>query len=212
MRSRREAIASMLLRLRAMGLPHRLMTAFEAVPRQNFVPVMYLDDSYLAGQLPIECGQTMPSPDQTAKTLLALDVQAEHRVLEVGTGTGYQAALLGTLGKKVITLERFRTLVDKAQQRLSTLGIDNVEVRLADGREGLADQTFDRIVVNCAYEEAPRFFLDQLAGNGILIAPVGPANGAQLVQKFIKTGSRFEVSDLFEVRMQPFMQGVSQAI
>lgn len=212
MKSRREAIAGMLLRLRAMGLPHRLMKAFEAVPRQNFVPVMHLDESYARGRLPIECGQTMTGPDQVARTLQELDVRETDRVLEIGTGTGYQAALLGTLAAKVISLERFRTLVDKAKLRLSALDIVNVEVRLADGRDGLPGQTFDRIVVNCACPELPRHFTDQLAPEGILIAPVGPGDGIQVMRKFTKAGSRLETADLFEVRMQPFIEGVSEAI
>ncbi|MCG6858390.1 MAG: protein-L-isoaspartate(D-aspartate) O-methyltransferase [Salaquimonas sp.] len=212
MRSRREAIAGMLLRLRAMSLPHRLMMALEAVPRQNFVPVIHLDESYDRGQLPIECGQTMPGPDQVARTLFAFDVHENHRVLEIGTGTGYQTGLLATLGTKVVSLERYRTLVDKARQRLATLGIENADIRVADGREGLPGQTFDRIIVNGAYAETPRFFIDQLASGGMLIAPVGPADGVQMLTKFVKTGSRFEVSELFEVRMQPLMEGVSVAI
>ncbi|MCB1449915.1 MAG: protein-L-isoaspartate(D-aspartate) O-methyltransferase [Nitratireductor sp.] len=212
MKDRREAIAGMLLRLRAIGLPLELMKAFEAVPRQNFVPVLHLDESYGTGQLPIECGQTMPSPDQIAHTLRELDIEKNHRVLEIGTGTGYQAALLGQLASKVTSLERYRTLVDKALLRISTLGYENITVTLADGMQGQPDQLFDRIIANCAYAELPRFFLDQLTSGGIVIAPVGPVNERQKLMKLVKVGSRFEASSLFEVRMQPFATGVSQAI
>ena len=212
MKDRREAIAGMLLRLRAIGLPLELMKAFEAVPRQNFVPVLHLDESYGTGQLPIECGQTMPSPDQIAHTLRELDIEKNHRVLEIGTGTGYQAALLGQLASKVTSLERYRTLVEKAVLRISTLGYENITVTLADGMQGQPDQLFDRIIANCAYAELPRFFLDQLTTGGIVIAPVGPANERQKMMKLVKVGSRFEASSLFEVRMQPFATGVSQAI
>ncbi|MCB1430708.1 MAG: methyltransferase domain-containing protein [Nitratireductor sp.] len=202
----------MLLRLRAIGLPLELMKAFEAVPRQNFVPVLHLDESYGTGQLPIECGQTMPSPDQLAHTLRELDIEKNHRVLEIGTGTGYQAALLGQLASKVTSLERYRTLVEKAVLRISTLGYENITVTLADGMQGQPDQLFDRIIANCAYAELPRFFLDQLTSGGIVIAPVGPVNERQKLMKLVKVGSRFEASSLFEVRMQPFATGVSQAI
>ncbi|MEZ5872127.1 MAG: protein-L-isoaspartate(D-aspartate) O-methyltransferase [Nitratireductor sp.] len=212
MKGRREAIAGMLLRLRAIGLPLELMRALEAVPRQNFVPILHLDESYGTGQLPIECGQTMPSPDQIARTLRELDVAPNHRILEIGTGTGYQAALLGQLGSKVVSLERYRTLVDKALQRLAALGVENVNVTLADGEKGLPDQLFDRIVVNFAYQEIPRFFLDQLTSGGIVIAPVGPADDRQKLMKLVKVGSRFEASNLFDVRMQPSIAGISQAI
>ena len=212
MKDRREAIAGMLLRLRAIGLPLELMKAFEAVPRQNFVPVLHLDESYGTGQLPIECGQTMPSPDQIAHTLRELDIEKNHRVLEIGTGTGYQAALLGQLASKVTSLERFRTLVDKAMLRISALGYDNIAVQLADGAKGQPEQLFDRIVVNCAYSEIPRFFLDQLTAGGIVIAPVGAASERQKMMKLVKVGSRFEAGPIFEVRMQPFHAGISQAI
>lgn len=211
MRSRREAIAGMLLRLRAIGLSQRLMRAFEAVPRQNFVPVMHLDESYGRGQLPIECGQTMTGPDQVARTLQALNVLESHRVLEIGTGSGYQAALLGSLAAKVASLDRFRTLVDKAKLRLAQLEIANVSVELLDGCDGFPGRVFDRIIVNCALPEPP-VFLDQLVSGGILIAPIGPRDGQQILRKFEKTGSRFEEIDLFPVRTQPMIKGISQAI
>jgi protein-L-isoaspartate(D-aspartate) O-methyltransferase len=211
-KDRREAIAELLLRLRAMGLPYPLMAAFESVPRQNFVPIMYLDESYGRGQLPIECGQSMPSADHVARVLLALDVEKGHRVLEIGTGTGYQAALLGHLGKKVTSLERFRTLADKARQRLAALGIDNVVVELADGTKGKKGQVFDRILVNFAVDEEVSFLTDQLASNGCAIAPVGPADGRQMLTRFSKKGSRVKSESLFAVRVQPPLQGLSAAI
>ena len=212
MKDRREAIAGLMLRLRAMGLPHPLMAAFEAIPRQNFVPIMHLEESYGQGQLPIECGQIMVSADQIARQLMEFDVQKNHRVLEIGTGSGYQAALLGHMADRVISLERYRTLVDKAQQRLSGLGIENVQVQLADGSGGTGDQTFDRIIVNCACEKMPGFVSDQLASGGLAIVPVGPSDGRQMLRKVSKTGTRAKTEDLFEVRMQPIMSGVSKAI
>ncbi len=212
MKERRAAIASMLLRLRAIGLDHRLMEALEQVPRQNFVPVMHLFESYERGQLPIECGQTMTSADQVARTLQELDVHENHRVLEIGTGSGYQAALLSILADRVTSLERFRTLADKAMIRLATLELTNIQVMLVDGRSGLPGQIFDRIVVNCAFAEPPREFIDQLSSGGVMLAPVGPAAERQKLTRFHKVGSRFEARELFDVRMQPFMSGVSLAI
>lgn len=209
---RREAIAGLLLRLRAMNLPTELMAAFEAVPRQNFVPVMHLDASYGTGQLPIECGQTMGSADSVAEMLRQLELASGQRVLEIGTGSGYQAAVIGRIAGKVNTLERWQTLADKARQRLEMLDVDNVVVELGDGRQGLPGQIFDRIVVNAAFGEIPRHFLDQLAAGGIALAPVGPAEGVQRVHKLVKVGTRFEVHELHEVRMQPLMSGISRAI
>jgi protein-L-isoaspartate(D-aspartate) O-methyltransferase len=212
MKDRRAAVAGMLLRLRAMGLDHRLMEALEQVPRQNFVPVMHLFESYERGRLPIECGQTMTSADQVARTLQALQVEPEHRVLDIGTGSGYQAALLGCLANRVTSLERFRTLVDKAAIRLTTLEMPSVQVMLVDGRSGLPGQVFDRIVANCAFESPPREFIEQLSTGGIMIAPVGPPDSIQKLVRFQKVGSRFEARELFDVRMQPFIAGVSLAI
>jgi protein-L-isoaspartate(D-aspartate) O-methyltransferase len=211
-KDRREAIAELLLRLRAMDLPYPLMAAFEAVPRQNFVPIMHLDESYGRGQLPIECGQIMPSADHVARVLMELGIEKNHRVLEIGTGTGYQAALLGHLGKKVTSLERFRTLADKARQRLDVLGIDNVIVELADGAKGKPGQVFDRILVNFAVAENVSFLTDQLASGGCVIAPVGPADGRQMLTRISKKGSRIASESLFTVRMQPPLKGLSAAI
>jgi protein-L-isoaspartate(D-aspartate) O-methyltransferase len=211
-KDRRAAVAGMLLRLRAIGLPHHLMEAFEQVPRQNFVPVMHLFESYERGQLPIECGQTMTSADQVARTLRELDVKAGQRVLELGAGSGYQAALLGRLAKRVVTLERFRTLADKAAIRLQALEIANVTVTVADGSEGVPGQVFDRILANFAFSELPRGFVDQIASGGMMIAPIGDPGQPQMLRKFVKVGSRFESGDLFAVRMQPPIPGVSRAI
>lgn len=212
MKDRREAIAGLLLRLRAMGLPHHLMAAFEAVPRQNFVPIMHLDESYSRGQLPIECGQIMTSADQLARQLMVFDVQSKHRVLDIGTGSGYQAALLGHMAHKVTSLDRYRTLVEKAKQRIQALGIENVSVTLADGREGVEGQMFDRIIANGAFPDVPEFLTNQLASGGIAIAAIGPGDGQQMMTKFVKSGSRLRKEEMFPVRMQPFLAGVSQAI
>lgn len=209
---RREAVAGLLLRLRAMDLPGRLMAAFEAVPRQNFVPVMHLDASYGTGQLPIECGQVMGSADQIAQMLRQLDLESGQRVLEIGTGTGYQAAVIGQIAAKVTTLERWRTLAEKARQRLGMLSAGNVTVELADGREGVSGQIYDRIIINGACSDVPRHFLDQLAAGGQALVPVGPPEGPQTVKKLVKIGARFEAHDLHEVRFQPLLAGISQAI
>ena len=212
-KDRREAVAGLLLRLRTAGIMEpRLFKAFEAVPRQNFVPIIYLDQSYDPGSFPIECGQTMPPADRVARTLLALEVGEGHRVLEVGTGSGYQTALLAHLGNKVTSLERFRTLADKARIRLETLKIDNAVVSIADGIQGIRGMLFDRIILNGSLSEAPRYLVDQLASNGILIVPVGPADGVQKMMKMTKIGSRFEYAELFDVRVQPLATGTAAAI
>lgn len=210
----REALAQFILRLRSKGITdHRLLSAFEDVPRRNFVPAIHISDAYARGQMPIECGQSMTAVSMVAKVLSALEVGRDHRVLELGTGTGYQTALLAKLALKVVSLERYRTLHEKAQQRLTQLGIDTVLIKLLDGSSGDPDLGIhDRIVSNFAFEELPRDFIDNIAANGIMIAPVGPAEGLQVMKKFVKIGSRLQVEDLFGVRMQPAIPGISKAI
>lgn len=213
-KSEREAVAGLLLRLRELGvMDHRLLLAFEQVPRQNFVPVIYLDEAYNRGQFPIECGQTMLSVDHVARALHALDIPKQAKILELGTGTGYQCGLLARMGGKVVSIERYRTLCEKAQSRLAHLGIKNVVISHGDGAGGTKDGgLFDRIISNCSFDATPKGFLDQLTSSGILVAAIGPGDGVQMLRKMTKVGSRFETRDLYEVRYQPFIKGMSQAI
>ena len=210
---KREAVAGLLLRLRQSGvMDQRLFKAFEAIPRQNFVPIVYFEDCYARGSFPIECGQIMTSADQVAKTLLAADVKAKSRVLEIGTGSGYQAALLSQLAQKVTTLDRFRTLIEKAKTRFENLKITNVLATHADGRDGLSNALFDRIIINGAVPELPKHPIEQVASNGVIIAPIGPPDGMQVLTRMEKIGSRFQNEKMFDVRMQPLVGGVSKAI
>ncbi len=211
---KKEAVGGLILRLRSAGITgHALLAAFEEVPRQNFVPILHLQDSYARSQMPIECGQFMEPPDHVGKVLAALVVTDRHRVLELGTGSGYQTALLGKLAARVTSIERFKTLVEKAETRLKNLGIDNVTLKHADGFVGdRQDGVYDRIITSCAFDTAPRHLIDQMSPQGILVAPIGPPEGEQVVKKMTRVGSRFDSEDLFKVRFQPFTSGVSLAI
>lgn len=210
----REALAEFLLRLRSGGITdHRLLTAFEDVPRRNFVPVIHVTEAYVRGQMPIECGQSMTAVSMVAKVLSALEVDAAHRVLELGTGTGYQAALLGRLATKVVSVERFRTLFDKAKDRLTQLRIENVFIKLIDGSQASAELGLsDRIISNFAFSEIPKPFIENLASNGVMIAPIGEPGETQIMKRLTKVGSRFHSEDLFPVRTQPYISGISKAI
>ncbi len=214
MADKREALAAFLLRLRSQGITgHDVLSAFESVPRRNFVPIIHVDDAYARGQMPIECGQSMTAADHVARIISALEVDNSHRVLELGTGTGYQTALLSRLANKVTSMERFRTLHEKALARLEHLGISNAIVLLEDASNiNPAHGMFDRIVSNCAFPSPPREFLEIMVPDGILIAPVGPADSVQMVRKHRKVGVRFEVEDLMEIRTQPFLSGISTTI
>jgi protein-L-isoaspartate(D-aspartate) O-methyltransferase len=140
-----------------------------------------------------------------------LRVGREHHVLEIGTGSGYQAAVLAHLAKDVISLERFPRLARVAQQRLARLGIANVEIRVADGLEA-ADELgqFDRIMVTAAMPELPPKLKERLTPGGILIAPVGPRDGVQMLIRLRATPSGFEQDDLLEVRFVPALPGVAR--
>lgn len=214
MTDHREILAAFLLRLRSKGITdHRLISAFENVPRRKFVPIIHVDNAYVRGQMPIECGQTMTAADQVARILSFLNVEQGNRVLELGTGTGYVTALLAHLCTKVTSVERFRTLHEKAKIRHENLVIDNTVFLLADGSEPSESWgLFDRILVNFSFEQTPKQYLDVLASNGVLVAAIGPADGQQMLRLHRKVGSRFETEDLMPVRTQPFIRGVSRAI
>jgi protein-L-isoaspartate(D-aspartate) O-methyltransferase len=210
----REKFAAFLLRMRAAGLDNRnLATAIEATPRSAFVPGQWQAEAWSDRMLPIECGEAIEGIDLQMRVLAALDLQPGHRVLEVGTGSGFTSSVMARLATRILTLERFRTLVEQARQRQEALGIGNVIVRHADGSMGAAAEgPFDRIVVWAAYDALPRGFVDQLSSGGIMVAPIGPAEDVQLMEKLTKLGSRFEREPVARVRLQPITSGVAAAI
>ncbi len=187
-----------------------VMAAFEATPRFAFLRDELEPHAWSDRILPIECGEAIEGVDTQAFVISRLALEPGHRVLEVGTGTGFTAAVMSRLAARVVTLDRYRTLVDDARARLDTLGIANVVCRQADGSNGLAAESpYDRIVVWCAFDSTPKIFLDQLASGGHLIAAIGPEEGRQSLVQLLKVGSRFEREELGEVRFQPFLPGIS---
>src|SRR5947199_1051443 len=163
------------LALRRRGVSDQaVLRAMEEVPRENFVAPGFTDSAYADQALPIDCGQTISQPFVVAYMTEQLEVASQHRILEIGTGSGYQAAVLSRLAREVVTIERYRTLADSARERLQTLGYTNVEVRAGDGFAGAPDLApFDRIIVTAAAEEMPQALVDQLAENGIMMLPLG---------------------------------------
>lgn len=202
------------LLLRRRGIvDHAVLKAMDEVPREEFVEPQTRDEAYADAALPIDCGQTISQPYVVASMTEALDVEPAHKVLEVGTGSGYQAAVLGMLAKSVVTIERYRTLADLASARLRVLGLKNVSVRVADGSFGAADEApFDRIMVTAATEAVPSALFDQLANNGRMVAPVGPLNGVQSLRLFTKTAGKVEHLDLMSVRFVPLVEGKAEAL
>ena len=207
----RVAVADFLLRLRRQGITDRaVVSAMEAVPRRLFVPYEARNSAYFERALPIECGQSISAPEVVAQMTSALDVKPEHQVLEIGTGSGYQAAILSQLARHVYTIERFRTLVELAELRFRTMRIENITVLLGDGTTGWpANATFDRIIVTAAAEEVPPALFEQLKPNGVLVAPIGPTDGIQKLLRIVKDeGGRTETV-LNEVRFVPLIPGTA---
>ncbi|MCV3243517.1 protein-L-isoaspartate(D-aspartate) O-methyltransferase [Mesorhizobium sp. ZC-5] len=210
----REGFAAFLLRLRALGTPPRdLVAAMEATPRKTFVPTPWQSVAWSDRMVPIECGETLEGADLQAAVIAALQLEPGHRVLEVGTGSGFTAAVMARLAARVVTVDRYKTLAEQAKQRLDALGLVNAFARQADGYNGLPGEgPFDRIVVWAAFDNLPRAFVDQLSTNGIMIAPIGPAEEEQVLAKLTKIGSRFEREDIAKVRLQPMVKGLAAVI
>jgi protein-L-isoaspartate(D-aspartate) O-methyltransferase len=210
----REGFASFLLRMRGLGIDNRdLFAAIEATPRRNFVPAQWQDAVWSEGMIPIECGETLEGIDLQARAIAALAPAPGQRVLEIGTGSGYTAAVLGRLVGRMLTVERFKTLADLAARRLDAFSLSNVIVRHADGSRGMpADGPFDRIIVWAAFDAHPRAFVDMLSTGGVMVAPIGPAEGVQTLVRLSKVGSRFEREDIADVRLQPLAEHVAEII
>src|SRR5476651_777019 len=177
-----------LLNLRKRGIGNAaVLRAMDEVPRDRFVEAGFIDAAYSDQALPIACGQTISQPYVVAYMTEQLDVQPHHRVLEVGTGSGYQAAVLSRLAREVVSIERYRTLADKARERLQLLGYNNVEVVVGDGFAGVPDKApYDRIIVTAAAEQVPETLLAQLADDGVMVLPLGPHDGTQHIIRLNK--------------------------
>jgi protein-L-isoaspartate(D-aspartate) O-methyltransferase len=202
------------LTLRRRGISDQaVLRAMEEIPRELFVEPADRADAYRDSALGIACGQTISQPFVVAYMTEQLQLQKHHRVLEIGTGSGYQAAILSRLCSQVLTLERFRTLADGARARLGKVGCDNVEVLLGDGFNVPASAgNFDRIIVTAAMELIPEGLTERLDPGGVLIAPVGPPQDTQTLVRIIRTDAGFERKELVDVRFVPALQGIAREL
>ena len=202
------------LNLRRRGISDQaVLRAMEEIPRDIFVEAADRADAYRDSALGIACGQTISQPFVVAYMTEQLQLQKHHRVLEIGTGSGYQAAILSRLCRQVLTIERYRTLADSARGRLEKLGCDNVEVMLGDGFDVPAGAgNFDRIIVTAAMEQIPEGLMQRLEPGGILIAPVGPHRGTQTLVRLTRTDAGFERKGLVEVRFVPALRGIAREL
>jgi protein-L-isoaspartate(D-aspartate) O-methyltransferase len=203
-----------LLTLRRRGISNQaVLRAMDEVPREYFVETTFVGSAYADQALPIACGQTISQPYVVAYMTEQLEVDTSHRVLEIGTGSGYQAAILSRLAREVVTVERYRTLADQARERLKALGYDNVEVVVGDGFSGWPERApYDRIVVTAAAETIPQALLDQLADDGIMVLPLGSHEGSQHIIKLTKSQTGTQRENLIPVRFVPMLPGQAQEL
>ncbi len=203
-----------LLTLRRRGIADQgVLRAMDEVPRERFVEPTFADSAYADQALPIACGQTISQPYVVAYMTEQLEMESHHRVLEVGTGSGYQAAVLSHLAREVVSVERYRTLAEEARERLKALGYENVDIVVGDGFAGEPDRApYDRIIVTAAAETIPEALLDQLADGGIMILPLGSHDGSQHIIKLTKSVTGIRRENLIPVRFVPMLPGKAQEL
>lgn len=184
----------------------RVLDAMRAVPRHALVPEIPLSQAYVDGPQPIGFGQTISQPTVVAMMTQALDPTEDTTVLEIGTGSGYHAAVVSRLAKHVYTIELHEPLATRARERLGSLGYDNITVRHGDGYAGWKEHApFDRILLTAAPPEVPRALIDQLAEGGILVAPVGPVGSVQRLYRYRKVNGELRAEDLGGVMFVPMV-------
>jgi protein-L-isoaspartate(D-aspartate) O-methyltransferase len=203
-----------LLGLRRRGIGDAaVLRAMDEVPRERFVEADFTDAAYADQALPISCGQTISQPYVVAYMTEQLGVRPDHRVLEVGTGSGYQAAVLARVAREVVTVERYRTLAETARRRLETLGMNNVTIVVGDGLAGVPQYApYDRIMVTAAAERIPQALVDEMAEGGVMVLPLGPHSDAQRLVKLTKSASGVAREDLIWVRFVPLLPGQAREL
>ena len=203
-----------MLTLRRRGITDpAALRAMEEVPREMFVPDDLKAQAYEDHALPIDCGQTISQPYVVAYMTQLLELQTRHRVLEIGTGSGYQAAVISRIAAMVVSIERYRRLAQRARKIFDMIGYTNIEVISGDGLEGAPQRApFDRIIVTAAAEEIPDNLVDQLGDDGILVLPLGPRDGPQEIVRLRKAEEGIKREDLIPVRFVPLLPGQAKEL
>ena len=206
--------ASFVMRARAAGVTDtRVIAALEQATRPDYAGDADRSRVYRAEMLPLPCGQAMERIDDAAVLLEAAGVEPGHRILEIGTGSGFLTEALARLAKKVVTVERYRTLLLAARERHARRGITNVVYLQRDGAAlGDLDGPFDRIVASVAFAEPPRGFVEHLVAEGVLACPVGDGDGPQTIMRLEKIGARFDRSPVGTGWFPPREVGVAHAL
>ena len=199
-----------LFALRQRGvMDKRVLEAMEKIDRGVFVKGLFSERAYEDMPLPIACGQTISQPSIVGLMTQALEVEPRHKVLEVGTGSGYQAAVLSQLARRVYTVDRHKRLVTEAQKAFDALGLTNITAFPADGTRGLPEQApFDRILVTAAAEDPPGPLLNELKPGGIMVVPVGQSDAVQVLIRVTRTETGFDYDELRQVRFVPLVEGM----
>lgn len=188
----------------------RLLNVMETLPREQFVEAAFQNRAYENTALPIAGGQTISQPFTVAFMTQSLDVGPRMKVLEVGTGSGYQAAVLSRLCRRVYSVERYRSLLDKARVRFEALQLTNITTRYGDGMKGWPEQApFERIIVTAAAAGSPTALVSQLALNGIMVFPLEKAPGEQVIMRLVKTAEGEQIEELMPTRFVPLVEGVA---
>ena len=205
-------IERLLRGLKAQGIDDKkVLHAMEYTPRDLFVPELFLDRSWEDSAIPINCGQTISQPYIVALMTQALKIEGRHRVLEIGTGSGYQTAILGRLARYVYTIERYRSLMVDAEIRHKRLMLENIIYRFGDGWEGWPEQApFDRILVTAALPDEPTLLLAQLKPKGVMVGPQGKGSTQRLLRYAKTPDGGYQTEDLGEVRFVPLIEGVAK--
>ncbi|MFD2174065.1 protein-L-isoaspartate(D-aspartate) O-methyltransferase [Rhodobacter lacus] len=200
-----------LFALRSKGVTEaRVLAAMERIDRGAFVRGIFSERAYEDMPLPIACGQTISQPSVVGLMTQALEVGPRDTVLEIGTGSGYQAAVLAVLARRVYTIDRHRRLVREANAVFEALDLSNIVSLAADGSRGLPDQApFDRILVTAAAEDPPGPLLSQLKIGGIMVLPVGQSDTVQSLIRVRRTETGFDYEELRPVRFVPLIEGMA---
>lgn len=201
-----------LFALRSRGVTDkRVLEAMEKIDRAPFIRGLFSERAYEDTPLPIACGQTISQPSVVGLMTQALDVQPRDKVLEVGTGSGYQAAILSQLARRVYSVDRHRRLVREASEIFRAMDLTNITTMTADGSFGLPDQApFDRIIVTAAAEDPPGPLLAQLKIGGIMVVPVGQSDAVQHLIKVTRHEGGLDYEEMRPVRFVPLLEGLGK--
>ena len=203
-----------ILSVRSKGVvDDNVLKAIESLNREHFLKGVFAQRAYEDTPLPIECGQTISKPSVVGIMTQALKITTRDKILEIGTGSGYQTAILSKLARRVYSVERFKPLYDEARQIFKQLNLNNITPIWGDGSQGIVEQQpFDRIIVTAAAEDPPPILLNQLKVGGIMIIPVGQSDEIQKLIKVERTETNFKYEDLCDVRFVPLLEGREDCI